>query len=267
MPTLVLSHRYSSDSNALFSAALAAGWDVERLHSFRCPEGLSTRQPVFYGETILADAIADDLGIVLLEPSADWLPRVPARHRLRDVRLMTLEEALRVQERVFIKPTDDKCFPARVYDNGAALQPDPLLARDLPVLLSEPVQFDIEFRFFIVERQIAAFSPYVRNGGIARNDDGDWSANDQEIAAATASMQAMLNDHEVELPPAVVVDMGHMIDRGWGVVEANPAWASGLCGSDPAGVLRVLQRASVPRDALLQVDTRWVRAVATEVQR
>jgi hypothetical protein len=61
VPTLVLSHRYSPDSNALFAAALAAGWDVERLHSFRCPEGLAARDPVFYGETLLADAVADEL--------------------------------------------------------------------------------------------------------------------------------------------------------------------------------------------------------------
>ncbi len=267
MPTLVLSHRYSSDSNALFSAALAAGWDVERLHSFRCPEGLAARCPVFYGETLLADAISEDLGIVLLEPTADWLPRLPLRHRLRDIRLLTLEEALTLQERVFVKPTDDKCFSARVYDNGAAMDPDPLLARDLPVLISEPVRFEIEFRFFVVERQVAAFSPYIRNGSIARNDEGDWSANESEIAEATATIHSLLNDPEVDLPAAVVVDVGRMTDRGWGVVEANPAWASGLCGSDPARVLPVLERASVARHELTAEDRRWMRSVTVNVER
>src|SRR5579871_5839371 len=110
VPTLVLSHRYSPDSNALF----AAGWDVERLHSFRCPEGLAAREPVFYGETILADAIADELGIALLDPTADWLPRLPHRHRLREVRLAMLAEVLAIREPAFVKPTDEKCFQARV---------------------------------------------------------------------------------------------------------------------------------------------------------
>ena len=52
-----------------------------------------------------------------------------------------------------------------------------------------------------------------------------------------------------------------MKDRGWGVVEANPAWASGLCGCDPAGVLRVLRRATVPESAMTEADRVWVRRV------
>lgn len=267
MPTLVLSHRYSADSNALFSAALAAGWDVERLHSFRCPEGLAERSPVYYGETLLADAISDDLGIVFLEPAADWLPRLPLRHRLRDVKLLTLAEAIVLPERIFAKPTDDKCFPARVYENGAAIDPDPMLTRDLPVLVSEPVRFDIEFRFFIVERRVSAFSPYIRQGSLARNEDGDWSTNESEIAGAKACIQALLEDPDVALPPAVVVDVGHMVDRGWGIVEANPAWASGLCGSNPADVLPVLRRASVRRIELTAHDAPWVRHVGANIER
>lgn len=261
VPTLVLSHRYSPDSNALFSAAIAADWDVERLHSFRCPEGLAAREPVFYGETILADAIADDLGITLLEPTSDWLPRLPQRHRLRDVRLTTLAEALSIQERVFIKPTDEKCFPARVYADGAALDPDPVLPPDLPVLVSEPVVFEVEFRFFVREREVVAFSPYIRGGKLARNSAGEWETDRAEVEAASASIQAVLEDADVELPPAVVVDVGRMAGRGWGVVEANPAWASGLCGSDPANVLSVLRRATVARGMLSEADRRWMRHV------
>jgi hypothetical protein len=52
----------------------------------------------------------------------------------------------------------------------------------------------------------------------------------------------------------VVVDVGRMTGRGWGVVEANPAWASGLCGCDPAGVLPVLRRATVPRHAVPEAE-------------
>jgi hypothetical protein len=259
VPTLVLSHRYSPDSNALFSAALAAGWDVERLHSFRCPDGLAAREPVFYGETLLADAIADELGIALLEPTADWLPQLPERHRLRDVRLTTLGEALAIRERVFVKPTDEKCFPARVYADGPSIAPDPVLPQDLPVLVSEPVVFEVEFRFFVLDRGVGAFSPYIRRGEIARSAAGDWEATPAEIEAATSALRAALADPEVNLPPAVVIDVGLIEGRGWGVVEANPAWASGLCGCDPAGVLPVLQRATVQRRAVPEGEQRWVR--------
>ncbi|MDI1450920.1 ATP-grasp domain-containing protein [Polyangium sp. 6x1] len=261
MPTLVLSRRYSPDSNALFAAALAAGWDVERLRSFRCPEDIAARGPVFYGETILADAIASELGIVLLEPTADWLPGLPQHHRLRDVRLTTLAEAQTIRDGVFVKPTDEKCFPARVYANGAAIQPDPVLPPDLPVLVSEPVAFEVEFRCFVLERDVAALSPYIRGGEIARNATGEWEADQADIECARAFLRALLADDVVDLPPAVVVDVGRMAGRGWGVVEANPAWASGICGCDPASVLRVLERATVARDGISDTDRRWSRPV------
>lgn len=261
MPTLVLSHRYSPDSNTLFSAALAEGWDVERLHSFRCPVGLAARGPVFYGETLLADAVAEDLGIALLEPTDDWLPRLPERHRKRDVRLSTLGEAMAIEGRVFVKPTDEKCFPARVYEGGAALDPDPVLPRDLPVLVSEPVTFEIEYRCFVVDRALAAISPYIRRGDIARDADGAWDADAAEVREARAAIQSVLGDREVDLPPAVVIDVGRMTGLGFGVVEANACWASGICGCDPAGVLRTIARASVPRDRLSDEDQRWIRNV------
>jgi hypothetical protein len=259
VPTLVLSHRYSPDSNALFSAALAAGWDVERLHGFHPPAGLGQREPVFYGETLLADAIVDELRLLLLEPSASFLPDLPFRHRLRDVRLITLAEARALDGPWFIKPTDEKVFPARVYSSGAALDADPVLPATLPVLVSEPVEFEVEYRFFVAERHAPARSPYIRAGELARGADGGWEADATEVAEAQACADAALADTDVALPPALVLDVGRIRGRGWAVVEANPAWASGLCGCDPARVLPVLRRASVPRERAGEEDLRWAR--------
>jgi hypothetical protein len=44
------------------------------------------------------------------------------------------------------------------------------------------------------------------------------------------------------VPQACVVDVGIMRGRGWGVIEANPAFGAGIYGCDPAAVLRVLAR-------------------------
>ncbi len=261
MPTLVLSHRYSPDSNALFGAALAAGWDVERLHAFHAPPGLAEREPVFYGETLLADAVVDELGLLLLEPSASFLPDLPWKHRKREVRLITLAEARALATRTFVKPTDEKVFQARVYADGAALDVDPVLPPSLPVLVSEPVEFEVEYRFFVVERRVAARSPYIRAGAIARTEGGEWESEEGELGEAQACVEALLADASAEMPPAVVIDVGRMRARGWGVVEANPAWASGICGCDPVEVLEVLRRAAVPRERAGAEDLRWARGV------
>jgi hypothetical protein len=62
----------------------------------------------------------------------------------------------------------------------------------------------------------------------------------------------------VPLPPAFVVDVGLIEDRGWAVVEFNPAWCSGLLGADPAAVLSVLERACRKACELPPNETQWL---------
>jgi hypothetical protein len=49
MPVLVLPPRFTADSISLRRAAIAAGWEVERLPSWRAPPELAGRDLVFYG--------------------------------------------------------------------------------------------------------------------------------------------------------------------------------------------------------------------------
>jgi hypothetical protein len=62
---------------------------------------------------------------------------------------------------VFVKPVDDKFFPARVY---APVEVDALLADDLPVFIAEPVRFGVEVRAFICDRVVVGLSAYMRAG-------------------------------------------------------------------------------------------------------
>jgi len=255
MPRVVLSPRYSADSIAIWQAALAAGWSTSRVKHAEAHALLGAVDPeevVIYGETLLADAVAGALGLVLFEPSAAWLPGLPEGLRLREVRLCTLGEARRTGAGKFIKPVDDKFFQARVY---AAVDVDDV-GDDLEVLVAEPVRFGVEVRAFVCDGAIAGLSAYIRDGAIARGD-GDWPLSQDEEAAARGCLERVIAT--VEIPPAVVIDVGEIVGRGWAVVEANPAWASGLCGVDPAAVLPVLRRACVARERLDEAQLRWAR--------
>jgi hypothetical protein len=90
MPTLVLPPRYTPDTIAVGQAAAIAGWSVERLASWRVPEELRGKDVALYGEPLFAAVVADELGIALLEPPFDWLPKLTIEHRKREVRLATL---------------------------------------------------------------------------------------------------------------------------------------------------------------------------------
>src|SRR6185369_13224530 len=98
----------------------------------------------------------------------------------RSIRLMTLGEVRSVRERAFVKPVDEKIFPARVYAAGETIDPTRDFADDAPVLASEPVVFGLEVRAFVCERRVGTLSAYVRDGDIARASNGEWCISSDE---------------------------------------------------------------------------------------
>jgi hypothetical protein len=242
MPTLLLSPRYTDDAQALWRAAGRLGWRVERLHGWRVPEDLLTvPEPVLYVEVLTAHTIAEQFHVRLLEPPDDWLPRLPEQYRKRLIRMMTLADARQLEEPAFVKPPNDKSFAAGVY-HGRELpdQYDPTMR----VLVSEVVEWEKEFRCFILHRKLKTFSIYLRDGQLQR--ENDFASSDEEDAQMTSFMEAILSDPEVILPRTAVLDVGIIKGRGWAVVEQNAAWGSGIYGCDPAAVLEVVRHAAVP---------------------
>src|SRR5690348_633435 len=120
MPTLLLSARQTEDAQKLWRACIDQKWEVVRVHNWQVPS-LPPQEVAVYGEPLFAQHVAQTLGLRLIEPPLDWLPRLPARYRGREVLLTTLGEARKVPDPAFIKPADEKCFDARIYSSGAEL--------------------------------------------------------------------------------------------------------------------------------------------------
>ena len=95
MPMLLVPPRVTKDSQALTRAALAEGWQVERLANWRPPSWLRDEQLVLYGEPLFADIVAGPLGLALFECPPDWLTGLPSHYLRRKVRYSTLAEARR----------------------------------------------------------------------------------------------------------------------------------------------------------------------------
>ena len=258
MKTLILPPRYTQDSISLWGVANTNGWKVERLQSWRVPETLSDCDVAIYGEPFFAALVAQELHLSLLEPPFHWLSELPEIYRKRDILFTTLGEARKYASKAFIKPADDKCFPAQVYETGKKLPAYETLAESTPVLISEPVNWQIEFRCFVLDRKVRTLSPYWRNGELAQNASGEWYASESEITEALNFAEGLLSDSSVRVPPSVVIDIGIIEGRGWAVVEANPAWASGIYGCDPQEVLSVIARAFLKTNQVSEEDKGWV---------
>lgn len=242
MTTLLLSTRLSEDNQRLWRAAIESGWNVERARGSNVPEGLAGKDVVLYMESLFAQAVAKKLSLKLLEPEEDWLVRLPFQYRKRDVRLSTVGDARRLTEPAFVKPPNEKLFPAQVFASGQQLSTD--YDDSMKVLVAEPVSFEVEYRCFVLDRQIRTVSPYLRHGQLAKLDD--FAAPDHELAEASMFAQQLLADDAVPMPRAVALDIGFIADRGWAVVELNAAWGSGIYGCDPAEVLAVIKDATMP---------------------
>ena len=225
------------------------GWSVERLTRWQPPTHLRDQDVVVYGEPLFVEFVAQATERVVLEPAFDWLVTLPLSHTKRKIIYTTLEKARFHQERAFIKPAEEKSFPAKVYESGADIPHNAGIPETSTVLISEPVEWCVEFRGFVLSGQIAALSPYIRGGALAQDEEGRWQATEEEYTQARAFLEQVLADETVKLPPAVVVDVGLLATGEWAVVEANGASASGLCACSPEDVLPVLQRCCVPKES------------------
>jgi ATP-grasp domain, R2K clade family 2 len=238
MTTLLLTGRFGRDDQALWHAALHRGWQCERLRGARIPE-IDDSEIVVYAEAFYAPLIEQRLGITLLEPPEDWLVQLPGRYLNRAIRMASLCEARALRQRTFIKPPNDKSFKAKVYSSGDELPAE--FDPNMNVLLAEPVEWQDEYRCFLLDGKVRAVSVYSRSGVLAELDG--FRAGDREIADAVVFAEQVASDAEVSLPRAIALDVGMIYHQGWSVVEANGAWGSGIYGCDPDEVLEVIRHA------------------------
>lgn len=263
MTTLVLTQRNTQDTRHLEVAAAKQGWNIHRALRMSLPEDLPKPITVF-GDIAFCDVVAETYGLGLLETSDDWLPNLNYRYLQREVTLITHRELESIKSRKFIKPANDKVFQAGIFERGSHV-PYREIRPNAPVLVSEVVDFDVEVRCHILDRRVVTTSIYQ---GL------DWTQSSKHEAEVLASaedwIQVLLDDPKVNLPSAIVVDIGRISDVGWAVIEANQAYASGVYaggyhtkegrGADPEQVLRVVQRSAQSLDQFSLEDLNWVRS-------
>ncbi len=240
-PTLILPPRYTDDSNALWRAAVRLNWEIERLQSWRVPDEFKPSLPLaIYGESLWANFVAHQLAGELYEPPLDWLAKLPPQFLGRRVEFCTLLEAREKSFPLFVKPAGEKEFEARVYQSAADLPPDEDRQESQWVLVSAIVEWEVEYRCFLLEGRVLAASSYWRGEVSTRNETGAYPSPPDELQAAIALAEKVARCKPNFGAHGVVVDVGIIHDFGWAVVEANPAFGSGIYGCDAEKVLEVV---------------------------
>jgi hypothetical protein len=241
---LITQPRVGTSHNEILALQIAAkelGWEVLSAPSgWRLDEEMTKSgiKGVPYGSQTFCEVIAQQMDWTLKQNSFDWLARLPQGYLKRKVEFMTLGEAKLITERKFIKPADDKCFEAKVYEPGT-FKPHEIIQDDYPVLVSEPVEFTLEYRTFVCGNKVKTWSNYIYNGHIA--DPKLWEAVPAYEEMPQEFVQDMLYWNDASTEPAVI-DVGYIPGKGWAIIETNQAWASGLYGCDPLKALQVMEQ-------------------------
>ncbi len=244
MPSLVLSSRYTTDSQILRKTARSLGWETLRLDGRSLPDWFDPPDDqiaMFYTAPHAFD-VASQLGRTLVGCPSDWTTTLPKHFLAREIRQTTLADALGMTGSRFVKHSVSKAFPAAVYTAESLKE----ATRDtLPTSLvhvGEPVNFDVEYRCFVLDRTISAMCPYLRFGNVIAAHSDSLGYPQDELEAAKSFAKAVLSCDNFDCPPAFVLDVGLIADRGWAVVECNECWASGIYSCDPERVLETLIR-------------------------
>lgn len=186
----------------------------------------------------------------LIAPGPHWLGTVDEALLGRKIHITPLED-LPTGVLGHIKPAQVKVndLPAGIYFSEHYRD----IANDLGVDPSSLTQWtdtllelNHEHRFYALDGQVVTGSPYLVDGQVYV--PGFDSAMSKDAEAFARDALAHLGDNA---PPAFTLDVGFdQVSRSWVIVEANPAWSSGMYGANMAAVVATIDRACA-------FDARW----------
>ena len=255
--TLCLASLSLPSAKQLAAAATASRWNVQVLDECSHPKASGPR--TFYGGTDKAARYAAQFELALIEPPLDLLARLPYQLLWRNIHFKPLKDLAGMTGPLFIKPADPihKIFDPGTYHDLEQIvrQGNTPVPADTPVLAAQPVEWTAEFRCFIRDGRITAWSPYLSYGRPI------WKPgmNLPVLPNLTAFRDRLYDLVAHLLPPAFVVDNGVLEDGRWAIVEFNPAWCSGLLGTHVAGALQTIERAAMWNEDLSRGDAAWIR--------
>lgn len=220
--TLLIPAKPDRERDAVAHAFVNAGGAVLALDRFWEPPALEPISVRVYGPDTFCLVLQQKLGLVLDSPPDDALLRLPDQLRRRAIHQTTLGALEKETFPSFVKPVMPKQFRAGVFSPVDVVRDESRgLTADTSVMISEVVNFTAEVRTFVLGGRVLDGCLYE---GTPKNINDAW---------ATAELAAQA----ISLPPAVVIDVGYIEDRGWAVIEFNAVWGAGLNGCDPRKVL------------------------------
>jgi len=237
---IVLSPNFSDDSIIINQAAVDSEYTTMRFNGWNIPENYQNKVIAVYGEDLFTTIVAEQCELELLKPADDWLANIPVKYTLRNIIYDRFKNIKDVKNK-FIKPVDFKFFPAGVFTSVEEIQGYTTIDKNIEVFVSDVVNWSIEVRCFIIDRKVQTWSTYIYNDNIEFKNT--MLANEER--EMLEFLNRFISDKNIELPEAVVIDVGYIPEKGWALIEANPVWSSGVYACNPKRVLETIVKSCI----------------------
>ncbi|MDQ1857630.1 ATP-grasp domain-containing protein [Chryseobacterium sp. WLY505] len=232
---IALSPMYTEDSNNLKKASLTSSYELSRFNAkWNVPEEFRADVVAVYGEDIYAEIVAEQCNLTLTKPNDNWLSNISEEFTKRKIVYGKLKDFLH-EENIFIKCSDFKSFKAGVFDKVTNIKGFETLDLESMVFTSEVVEWELEVRCFVLNNEIKTYSSYWRNDAFDINP-----LSEPEQKDLFEFFGRFITQYAETLPKAIVLDFGIIKGKGWALIEANPAWCSGLYACDAEKALEVI---------------------------
>jgi len=237
---VALSPIYTEDSNNLKKASINSPYELNRFNAkWNVPEEFRTDVIAVYGEDIYAEIVAEQCNLTLTKPDDNWLSKISEEFTKRKISYGQLKDFVH-EENIFIKCSDFKSFKAGVFDKVTDIKGFDTLDLESTVFTSEVVEWELEVRCFVFNNEIKTHSSYWRNNAF---DTDPLSETEQKDLFEF--FENFIKQYSETLPEAIVLDFGIIKGKGWALIEANPAWCSGLYACDAEKALEVIVESCV----------------------
>lgn len=232
---IALSPMYTEDSNNLKMASIHSPYELNRFNAkWSVPEEFRADVIAVYGEDIYAEIVSDQCGLTLMKPADNWLSLISEDFTKRKISYGLLKDYTD-HENIFIKCSDFKSFKAGVYQKVTDIKGFDTVDLNCTVFTSEVVEWQLEVRCFVLHGEIKTHSSYWRDDAFDMSPLSEIEQKDLFLF-----FDSFIKQYASTLPEAIVLDFGIIKGKGWALIEANPAWCSGLYACDAEKALEVI---------------------------
>jgi hypothetical protein len=237
---VALSPMYTEDSNTLKKASLNSPYELNRFNGkWNVPEEFRDDVIAVYGEDLYAEIVAEQCHLTLTKPNDNWLSKIPEEFTKRKISYGRLKDFVH-EKNIFIKCSDFKSFKAGVFDKVENINGFDSLDPESMVFTSEVVEWELEVRCFVLNNEIKTYSSYWRNNTFNTNLLSETEEKDM-----FEFFNDFIKQYSETLPKAIVLDFGIITGKGWALIEANPAWCSGLYACNAEKALEVIVKSCI----------------------